>query len=453
MTALDLIIKGDLVLPDRVIRNGWLGVAGQRIVDIYSEAPTIQAARTLDHSGHLILPGGIDPHVHAYSAGPNFEGLGRLTRGAAAGGITTIIDMPYDAPKPLAHVDQLPEKVQRISAEAVVNVALYGTIRKHDGTDQIGPLSAAGISVFKFSTYESDPARFPKIPDDELIKAFMELQEVDRVAVFHAENGDIIDPLIASLYDRGEASPEAHCWSRPPLSETTAVLHLLELVRVYPVKLHIAHLTVPFAYDAIAWYRELGVDVSAETCIQYLVLDESHLNSLRGVAKCNPPLRTKAIQDELWARLKAGEIAFVVSDHAPWPDADKAAPNIFDNKSGLPGVEQLLPLLYSEGVVKRGLELTHFADLIAGAAARRFGLAPQKGQLAIGADADITVLDPDQEWIVRGRESQSAAKLSPYEGMHVNGRVVKTIVRGAEVFANGEVVAQPGAGQFVRHAA
>ena len=450
MPALDLLIKGDLVLADRVVRSSWLGVAGQKIVGIYGEGSAPEAARTLDHSGHLILPGGIDPHVHAYSAGPDFEGMGRLTRGAAAGGFTTIIDMPYDAPKALTDVERLTDKLERIAAEAVVDVALYGTITKHDGTDQIGPLSAAGVSVFKFSTYESDPARFPKIPDDELIKAFRELQRVDRVAVFHAENGDIIDPLIAALFDQGEASPQAHCWSRPTISETTAVLHLLELARNYPVKLHIAHLTVPFAYDAIGWYRELGVDVSAETCIQYLVLDESHLGTFRAGAKCNPPLRTKTIQDELWGRIKAGEIAFVVSDHAPWPDTDKAAANIFDNQSGLPGVEQLLSLLYSEGVVTRGLELPHFADLISGAAARRFGLAPQKGHLDIGADADITVLDPTEDWIVRGSDSQSAANLSPYEGMQVTGRVVRTIVRGADVFANGEIVGQPGAGRFVR---
>ena len=107
MTAPDLLIKGDLVLADRVIRNGWLGVAGQKIVGIYSEGSAPEAARRLDHSGHLILPGGIDPHVHAYSAGPDFEGMGRLTRGAAAGGITTIVDMPYDAPKALTDVARL----------------------------------------------------------------------------------------------------------------------------------------------------------------------------------------------------------------------------------------------------------------------------------------------------------------------------------------------------------
>ncbi len=449
---LDLLIRGDLVLPDRVVRRGMLGVAGQKIAGVFAESDRPQARRVLDCDDRLILPGGIDPHVHAYSAGPEFEGIGRLTRGAAAGGITTVIDMPYDAPLPLTHADRMPDKLARIRQEAVVDVALYGTIARHGGSGQIAPLSEAGVSAFKFSTYEADPNRFVKIPDGELIKAFAELNQAGLMAVFHAENGDIIDPLLEALYDQGARSPEAHCWSRPPVSETTAVLHLLELARCHPVKLHIAHLTVPFAYDAIDWYRRAGVDVTAETCIHYLVLNESHLGTLRGAAKCNPPLRTKAVQQALWERLKAGEIAFVVSDHAPWPDADKTAANIFDNKSGLPGVELLLPLLFSEGVVARGLDLTGFAEWIAGGAARRFGLAPQKGALAVGADADFSVFDPGEKWVVHGGDLQTAANLCPYEGMTVTGRVVRTFVRGREVFNRDGVVAEAGYGRFVRPA-
>jgi allantoinase len=263
----------------------------------------------------------------------------------------------------------------------------------------------------------------------------------------------LIDPLVEALYDRGQEQPQAHCWSRPPISETTAVLHLLELVRNYPVKLHIAHLTVPFAYDALNWYRALGVDVTAETCIQYLLLDESHLSTLRGGAKCNPPLRTRDMQEALWQRLFDGDISFVVSDHAPWPDSDKSAPNIFDNKSGLPGVELLLPLFFSEGVVARGLDLLKFVDLISAGAAKRYGLYPQKGSLLVGADADITVLDPDQKWVISGENCRSAATISPYEGMTVNGRVVQSFVRGSEVFDGKEVVGKAGYGRFVRSAA
>ncbi len=449
---LDTLIRGDLVLPDRVLTDGWLGIAGQKIAGVFKAGEAPAAGRMIDHRGRLVFPGGFDPHVHAYSAGPDFEGLGRLTRGAAAGGITTIMDMPYDSPEPLTHIDRLESKLEKIRREAVVDVALYGTIAKHGGSGQIVPLCEAGIRAFKFSTYEADPDRFVKIPDHELTLAFQELRAAGRVAVFHAENGEIIDPLIESLYEQGKAQPQAHCWSRPPASETTAVLHLLELARNFPVKLHFAHLTVPFAYDAIRWYRRLGVDVTAETCIQYLLLDESHLSTLRGGAKCNPPMRSKAIREALWEKLFAGEIAFVVSDHAPWPDSDKSAPNIFDNKSGLPGVELLLPLLFSEAVAARGMGLLQFNELIAAGAAKRFGLYPQKGALVPGSDADLCILDPHQKWVVRGQACQTAAKISPYEGMSVTGRVVSTFVRGREVIDGQEVVAPAGHGRYLPYA-
>jgi allantoinase len=413
----DTVIQGNIVLPAIVVR--W------------------------------VLAGAIDAHVHSGSSARHPEGFERLTRAAAVGGVTTVIDMPYDDPHPVTTSERLQAKVEKIQQEATVDVALYGTIAKYGGWAQIVPLARAGVCAFKMSTYETDPERFPAIPAIEVVKAFGELAKTDLVAAFHAENGDIIDALIAEMRPRGEAEPEMHCLSRPPLSETTAVLTLLELARTYPIKLHIVHLTVPFGYDAIAWFRQHGVDATAETCIQYLVLDQSDLTRARGLAKCNPPLRPKEMQEQLWSKLLAGEIDFVTSDHASWPLEVKDRPNIFDNKSGLPGVETLLPLLFDHGVARRGMDIRQLAQLIAAAPARRYGLYPRKGALVVGADADVAILDPARPWTIDASRSQSVAKWSPYDGMRLQGQIVTTLLRGMVVFDGHDVVAPPGTGRFV----
>ena len=425
-------------------------VRGDRIAGIYRRDELPGGADIVDCSDSLILPGGIDPHVHAYSSSEDQEGIERLTRAAATGGITTVVDMPYDRPQAITTSERLAAKIDRVEAEAVVDVALFGTIAKYGGWKHIVELAEAGVCGFKLSTYETDPDRFPEIPDAELVRAFEELQKVGLVALFHAENGNLIDPFIERLRPLGEAHPEAHCWSRPLESETTAVLKLLEIARTHPVALHIVHLTAPQAFEAVAWYRAQGVDVTAETCLQYLLLTEQALIEQRAMAKCNPPLRDEASRQDLWRRLLGGEVAFVTSDHAPWTLAFKNKPNIFDNASGLPGVDVLLPMLYSAAVVEHGMSVSVFAEMISGGPAARYGLAPRKGTIRVGADADLTVLDPSQTWMVDASRSPSVAKWSPYDGWMVHGRVVRTVVRGTPVFDEEEVQADAGSGAFVR---
>lgn len=449
------ILRGNLVLPNQILPNAELIIEDGKITDIadaqqISSIDRMGAVELIDVGESWILPGLIDPHVHAYSGGPDGEGLERLTKAAAVGGITTIIDMPFDAPIPVRNVERLQEKIAQVEQEALIDVALYGTCAKYDGWPHITELAQAGVCGFKFSTYESDPDRFPEMPDAELVKIFNELQKVGLVALFHAENGAIIDPLIAELRSTGTDEPRAHAWSRPLVSETTSVLKLLELARAYSIKLHIVHLTTPFGYDALDWFRQMGVDVTAETCIQYLVMDESDLTRLKGFAKCNPPLRTKEVQEQLWEKVLAGDIDFITSDHAPWPQEDKGHANIFDNKSGLPGVDFLAPLFFSEAVVKRGLPVNRFAELLSTAPAKRFGLCPRKGTLQVGADADITIIDPTINWTIDGSRTHSIAGTSPYDGRQITGKVTHTLVRGKQIYTGDHLIGTPDWGRFVR---
>lgn len=446
----DRVILGDLVLPHGVERNGALSIDGGRIVGIHPAGAEPATHETLDYGGHLILPGGIDTHVHAYSGSEQQEGLARLTRGAARGGLTTVLDMPYDRPEAITDAERFAAKVELVEREAVVDVGLYATLRKYGGASSVASLADAGACAFKLSTYETDPERFPEIPDAELIRIFPEIAETGLVVAFHAENGAIIDPLVTAYREAGTVNPEAHCWSRPPESETTAVVKLLELARAHPVRLHVVHLTVPFAYDLLSAYQDEGVDVTAETCLHYLVLAQEEMDGLGGFGKMNPPLRPTEMREDLWDRLEAGLVEFVTSDHAPWPESVKTKPVIFDNASGLPGVETLLPLFFSEAVVRRHMDPVRFAELTATRPAERFGLYPRKGALIPGGDADVCILDPAARWRVDASRSESVARWSPFDGMDVTGKVVRTLVRGTDVFQNDQVVAAAGSGRFVR---
>jgi allantoinase len=173
------------------------------------------------------------------------------------------------------------------------------------------------------------------------------------------------------------------------------------------------------------------------------------MDRLKARAKINPPLRSPEAMEEMWELLKSGGIDMVTSDHAPWPMDRKQAPDIFDNASGAPGVETLFPLMFSEGVIKRGLSPVKLAQILCEQPARRFQLYPRKGRIALGADADFAILDPSICWKIRGSEMHSSARWTPYEGIKVQGKVVRTILRGKVIFNGEEVAARAGDGHFI----
>jgi allantoinase len=442
----DLVIHGNVVTEEGMLESAFIAIENGIITSISDKAET--AKQTIDANGSYILPGGIDTHVHSHSSNYKPEGWKRISQCAAKGGITTIVDMPYDSPEPTTTPEILKQKIEALEKDSIVDVALYGTMQKHNGSSQLLPLVEAGVSAFKFSTYETDPARFPKISNGDIVKAFEVLQHTNLPICFHAEDGDIVDPLVKELYSRGEAEPRLHAASRPPVSEMTSVASLLEMARGTTVRLHIVHLTIPEGFDLLEHYRTLGIDVTAETCIHYLLLDETAFDTQRGFVKCNPPLRTKAIQEGLWQKLFENKIDFITTDHAPWAPELKNKPNIFDNKSGLPGLEAMLPLLYHEGVSKRGLNIETFSRLISTNAAKQFNFYPHKGVLRVGSDADITILDPRTSFLVQSKDTYSVAAHTPYDGWTLNGRITHTFVRGQLVY-DGEKVLEH-RGRFVK---
>jgi allantoinase len=445
--ALDLAIKGEIVLPGSVLHDGVLGIRGEHIAGIYQHDAIPPHRQYLDVGCQYVLPGAIDAHVHCFSA-PQ-EGFTHATRSAAAGGVTTIIEMPYDAGAPVITAERLRTKQDRLEEEAVVDVALLATIKKVGGLDEIPRIAEAGVCGFKMSLYETDPDRFPRIPDDELLEAFTLIKETGLPVGLHAENDEVVKRATARQRKAAKPEPTAHSASRPRVAESEAVLRALEFAHWTGVQLHIYHATFPRVFELVDWFRGQGVRVTAETCVHYLVMTEDDLTHLEGRAKVNPPLRSTDEQGGLWTLCAGDKVAMVTSDHAPWTLDRKAHTNIFDNASGMPGVKTLLPLLFSEGVAKGRLSIHDLVRLLAENPARVFGLSPRKGQIQVGADADLVILDPDIEWVFDEQTQHSTAGWSPYHGRPMMGRVTRTIVRGETVYEDEMILAQPGFGQFV----
>lgn len=444
--TMDLIVQGDIVLPDGVLRDGIVGVLHGRIVGIF-DAQTVPPHRSaIKAKGQYVLPGIIDGHVHCFST-PN-EGFTDATRAAAAGGVTTIIEMPYDLGRPVISLDRFLSKRERLEAESIVDVALLATIKKTGGLDQIPLMAEAGAAGFKLSLYETDPDRFPRIPDYELLEAFSLIRETGLPVGLHAENDELVQ-YYAEQFRADGADPRVHCRSRPGLAESSAVLKALEFAWATGVHVHIHHASLARIFELVAWYQKQGSHVTAETCTHYLTLTEEDMERLGARGKINPPLRPAAEVARLWEMVTAGYVDTITSDHAAWQLPYKSQANIFDNASGAPGVQVLGPMIYSEGVATARLTLQDLARLLSERPAAIFGLAPRKGQIRIGADADLAVIDPAAEWTLDEADQLSSAGWSPYHGCTIKGRVTMTLLRGQVVFDGEQVTAPPGTGQFV----
>ena len=442
----DLAIFGDILAADGSLqRDSWLSVAGGRIVGLGPSEP--RALRSERLAGHLVLPGVIDAHVHMRSSLD--EGISATTRAAAAGGVTTVLDMPFDAPaRPVNDVERFEAKVAAVEAEAHVDVALYATFPPSGPLDAIPELTRAGAAGFKVSVYGADPVRFPRIPDGQLLKAFTLIADSDVPVAAHQENQEIVDTLIADAMAAGQREPRMHARTRPAVAETEATGRLLELAYWTGARLHVVHGTVPRTFDLVGHHRWDGTRVSAETCLQYLLLDEEELDRLGGRAKCNPPLRTRPDADALWTYLADGRIDLVASDHSPYPLHEKDTDDIFAARPGLPGVETLASLLYSEGVATGRITLKRYSELLASAPAAVFGF-DHKGAIGIGKDADLMVIDPNATATIDAARLVSPVGWTPYQGRKVRGRVVRTYVRGSLAYDGTQVIAPAGSGCFV----
>jgi allantoinase len=448
MADFDLVLAGTVVLPTAVIENGYVAVSDARIALVGKGEPP--AARESHRLGEaLILPGAIDAQVHSLSQRGQ-EDFQWSTRSAAAGGVTTIVDMPYDEGHVVSSAQAVREKAAHGEATARVDFALYGTVDPTEGATRIGEMVEAGVAAFKFSTFGTHPTRFPRIPPPLMMDCFAAIAPHGLTAGVHNEDHETVEAYMARTRAAGISDWRAHGLSRPPIAELLAMHTIYEIGAATGCPAHVVHCSLVRGYDIAAAYRAQGFAATIEACIHYLVLDEeTDVRRLGGKAKINPPIRPRAEVEGLWRHVAAGNVTLVSTDHVSWSEDRKTNPDMLANASGVPGLEVMVPLFVA-GALKRGIPLTAAAQLMADNPARHFRIADSKGALTPGRDADIAVLTPEPYIYDAAASGHNVVGWSSYNGLEIPWRVSATYRRGELVFDGSAVLAEPGSGRFIR---
>ena len=458
--SFDTIIRGgtvataaDTFIADVGIKDGKIAALGRDLG---------AAANMIDATGRLVLPGGIDSHVHF--AQPSGEGIVMAdgfetgTRSAAFGGNTTVL------PFCLQEKGQtLREALQRYHAlaegECHLDVAFHLIVTDptaHVLGQELPALVEDGYTSLKvFMTYEG-----LALSDRELLETMSVARETGAMLMVHAENFDAIRFLTDRLEQAGKIAPRFHATSRPIPVEREATHRAISLAELIDVPIMIVHVSNREAMEEIRRAQQRGLKVMGETCPQYLVLTEKDLDKLNMEGSkyvCSPPPRDVASQKACWEGLQQKVFSVFSSDHCPFRYDDpqgKLAPKGRTSfrwvPNGIPGVATRLPILFSEGVSKGRIDLNHFVALSATNHARLYGLYPRKGTIAIGSDADIALWDPARKVTIGHDLIHDGADYTPYEGMDVTGWPVMTMVRGRVIVDDGALVGAKGLGTYLR---
>lgn len=447
----DLAITGGLVATHTGVFPATLAITGGRISALLDPEVRPAAEEVVDAAGRVVLPGAIDPHVHFDEPGrTHWEGFETGTASAAAGGTTTVVEMPLNATPPTTDARAFALKVETVRSKAHVDYALWGGLVT-DNVEALEGLRRSGVPGFKAFMIETGTAEFTRADDGVLWEGMERIAAWGSLLGVHAENNDLAMRLQARLERAGRRDMRAWCESRPPVVELEAIQRALRMAGAAGCRLHIVHLSTPEGAALVAAARGAGQRVTVETCPQYLLLDEEAFVRLGPVAKCAPPLRPHAAVEGLWRQVLDGTIDCVASDHAPCPPEakERGAGDVWQAWGGINGVQTLLPLMVSEGVHRRGLSWERLVSLTSARAARIFGLYPRKGALLPGADADVVILDPRREWTVTAERLRYRHRFSPFLGWRITGWIERVLVRGRTVVENGEVVGPPGYGRLL----
>lgn len=430
MAEVDLLVKDcRLVQGDDMVRTD-IAVAGGKIIEV-SKSINSQADNVFNADGKVVLPGLIDCHVHFREPGSSSkEDWLTGSQAAAAGGVTTVLDMPNTQP-PTTSIKLLQDKIAIASGKSLIDFGFHFGATA-DNVEEIK--QAEGIASVKF--YMSSSTGSLLVDDDAVLLEDFRLLASRRIpAVVHAESNDLVRYYEKVLQDSRRDDARAHCESRPPVAAAEAVNRACFLSKHAGNKLHICHVSTRGELSVIKSYREAGHQVSCEVAPHHLFLDDSFMDKENGTYfKVNPPLRAKKECSALWAAVLDGSVDLIATDHAPHLRENKEK-SIWDASAGLPGVEERLPLLLN--AVNQGkLSLPRLVELTSSNPARVFGIKG-KGFLKPGFDADFTVVDLHLEKKVDESKLHSKCGWSPYSGLKIKGWPTHTFVRGQVVYDNG----------------
>ena len=461
MEKLDLIFKNGKIVTESGVKNCDLGISDGQISaigDLSDNAEVIEDATDL-----LILPGGVDAHVHIdQPSGPDVEmadNFQSATMSAAAGGNTTVL--PFAMQEKGQSLRECVENYHKKAKDNLYIDTSFHLIISDPSPQVLGQelpaLARDGYTSFKvFMTYDD-----LVLNDEELLKVFEVAKKEKTLVMVHAEGYDAIRYLTKKLEEEGKVAPYFHGISRPQIVEREATHRAISHAQIVDIPIVIVHVSGNEALSQIKWAKEKGIRVFSETCPQYICLTEDDMKGLNmdfegAKYVCSPPPRDLESQEAIWEGIIDGTFDIFSSDHCPFKFKDKkgkdrpgARTSFKWVPNGIPGVETRLPILFSEGVSKKRISLERFVELTSTNPAKMYGLHPQKGSIKIGSDADLTIWDPNKIDTIRQSDLHHGSDYTPFEGIEVRGWPIQTWLRGQKIYEKNKCLKQNNLGQYI----
>ncbi|MDX6383841.1 MAG: allantoinase [Blastocatellia bacterium] len=440
MSQPDLVIRGRRVVLESGVSPASIHVSAGRIQAI-AAFETVPSDCEIVEAGEdsVAMPGLVDSHVHVNEPGrTEWEGFETATRAAAAGGVTTIVDMPLNCIPATTSLDGLNAKLATVPGKLSVDTAFWGGLVPGN-TSELAKLWAAGVVGFKCFLVHSGVDEFPNVTEKDLREAMPELARLGAMLIVHAEVPGPIDQACGQTVGDGSAdrSYENFLRSRPRGAENEAVELMLRLSRDTGCRIHVVHHSSADALENLRAAKASGALLTVETCPHYLHFASEDIREGATEFKCCPPIRERENREQLWEALRDGTIDMVVSDHSPCPPEMKLGKegDFMKAWGGISSLQLRLPVIWTESRA-RGFDLDQVTEWLCAAPARQVGLA-QKGSISVGRDADIVIWNPEREFRVAPEMIQHRHKLTPYAGETLRGVVEKTFLRGQMVYDGG----------------
>jgi allantoinase len=415
--------------------------------------------KDIDGNFMLLIPGGIDPHVHFDTPGYEFrDDFEHASSAAAWGGTTTIIDMPDTSLPTVTSSTNLKTKLHAVKNRSVVDFSFWGGIPGNDfvGKEnihkQVTKLSQNGVAGFK-AYLTSGMDTFTDLTLEQMLEAARIIKNNNMVLAVHAEDKTRIIERMKKFQSKNQNDWKAYCESRDAIAEEKAIETLIEIAYRTKCRIHIVHLSSAKGLAQVRNAQKMGLKFTAETCPHYLYFTQKDFENkiISNFLKTAPPVKKDIDRKELWKGLNDGSLSFVTTDHAGCnPKKEKSSKNFWKVYGGIPGVEHRVPFMFSEGFLKGKLSLQKTIELLSTNAAEFFNLE-QKGKLEIGSDADFALINLWTREVIKSRNMNSKGKYTPFEGLTLNANVEKTFLRGQLVMdRKNNFIAKPGSGKFIR---
>jgi dihydropyrimidinase len=447
--SLDWLVRGGTVVGPDGLRRSDVAVAEGKIVELGEEIDPGRAQNMLDATGLLVFPGIIDAHNHAYYD----DDIETYSLSAAHGGITSLVSFagrPWGSSGgSQSAVDIVDDFVTDGEARSYLDFGVQSILSPDDIPGAVAGLFDRGVAAYKvFMAFPGNRM----VEDGKILELMEHVAAIGGLCMVHCENGHATHHLEQRLRREGRVTAADYVDSRPPQLETEAVHRALALAEIAGCDCYIVHVSAAASMDVIDRFRANGgPDRYAETCPHYLLFDRHDQERLGSLAKISPPMREAADVEGLWAAVASGSVDVVASDCSGQTLVTKSrgGSNFFDAAFGLPGVEQLFPVVFDEAVNRRGVDPSTLARVFCERPANIFGLVG-KGRLEPGYDGDLVVFDPDARWTVRAADQHGNSDYTVYEGRELRGRAVFSLLRGQPLLQDGEVRVAAGAGRFLR---